>query len=47
MTRWFINGFKIKTDEMKKSILVEFFEKIMNVLLYMFILILILYFVFK
>lgn len=47
MTRWFINGFKIKNDGIQKSPFVEFFEKIMNLLLWLFTSILILYFIFK
>lgn len=47
MTKWFINSFRLKEDEMKKSTLVEFFEKIMNLLMWLFASVLILYFIFK
>jgi hypothetical protein len=47
MTRWFINGIKPQTEDTKKSLLVELFEKIMDLILTLFISILVLYFIFK
>jgi hypothetical protein len=47
MTRWFINGIKPRTEELKKSPFVELFEKIMDLLLMLFVSLLVLYFIFK